>query len=88
MSYGEDVTTMRLRSGNSLRSILVAVAALIAVGIAFRGDLAQGRAQSDPLVRAQGEQELQDFAVVDMVDALDRVAGSTRSATDASDAPE
>ena len=58
------------------RFVLAAFAALLAVGIALHGDTAKGRAQSDPLVTALGEDELARFTVVDMADALDRVAGA------------
>lgn len=64
------------------RFVLAAFAALLAVGIALHGDTAKGRAQSDPLVTALGEEELAKFTAVDMADALDRVAGdpaATRS---------
>jgi hypothetical protein len=78
MSANEGSATMRrVDSGLLTRSVLVALAALLAVGIALHGDTAKGRAQSDPLVNALGEEELGKFAVVDMVDALDRVAGGS-----------
>jgi len=75
MSSTEGSATMRsLGSSIWARFVLAAFAALLAVGIALHGDTAKGRAQSDPLINALGEEELAKFAVVDMFDALDRVA--------------
>jgi hypothetical protein len=77
MSSTEGSATMRsLGSSILARFVLAAFAALLAVGIALHGDTAKGRAQSDPLVTALGEDELARFTVVDMADALDRVAGA------------
>ena len=69
-----------LGSSIGARSVLAAFAALLVVGIALHGDTAKGRAQSDPLVNALGEEDLAKFTAVDMADALDRVAGSPREA--------
>jgi hypothetical protein len=69
-------TMRRVDSSILARSVLAVVAALLALGIALHGDTAKGRAQSDPLVNALGEEELAKFAVVDMADALGRVAGA------------
>ena len=77
MSFDEGSATMRrVASGILARSVLAAFAALLALGIALHSDTAKGRAQPDPLVNVLGEEELAKFAVVDMVDALDRVAGA------------
>lgn len=75
-SNGGSATMRRVGTGILARSALAAFAALLALGIALQGNTAKGRAQSDPLVNALGEEELAKFAVVDMVDALDRVAGA------------
>ena len=76
MSSSEGSATMRrVDSGILARSVLAAFAALLALGIALHGDTAKGRAQSDSLVNALGEEELGKFAVVDMLDAIERVAG-------------
>ena len=79
MSSNEGSATMRsgLGLGISTHFVLAALAALLAVGIAFHGDTAKGRAQSNPLVTVLGEEELAKFTAVDMADALDRVAGTS-----------
>ncbi len=77
MSSTEGSATMRsLGSSILTRSVLAAFAALLVVGIALHGDVAKGRAQSDPLVNALGDEELAKFEPIDMADALDRVAGA------------
>ena len=64
----------RVGSGILVRSVLAAFAALVAVGIALHGDTAKGRAPSDLLVNALGEEQLAKFAAVDLADAVERVA--------------
>ena len=64
----------RVDSGILARSILAAFVALVVAGIALHGDTAKGRAQSDPLINALGEQDLAKFTAVDMADAVERVA--------------
>ncbi len=84
MPQHERVATMRrLPLSLSARSVPAALAALVALGLALHGDVAKGRlgslddrAPSAPLVNALGEEDLGKFAVVDMVDALGRVAGA------------
>jgi hypothetical protein len=60
-----------------LRSVSV-LAALIALLIAGTAAV-QGEPTKAPLVNALGAAELGKFAVVDLADALDRVAGPARA---------
>ena len=62
------------------RLALAAFAALLGLGIALHGDSAGARlgdARHEPtsFVVATGEEDLANFAAVDMADALGRVAG-------------
>ena len=73
----------------SIRSVLAALVALLALGVAVHGDAAKerpgaiaDRAQPDPLVGTTSDEDLGKFAPVGMADAIDRVAG-THTAGDA-----
>jgi hypothetical protein len=70
----------------STRSVLAVLVALLALGVALHGDAPKGspaaiadRAQSGPLVGALSDEELGKFAVVEMGEALGRVAGAQTS---------
>jgi len=66
------------------RLVLAALAALLGIGIALHGDTAGARLgahePATSLVIVPGEVDLAKFAAVDMVDALDRVAGGPAAA--------
>ncbi len=79
----------RLGSPITTRSAFAGLAGVLALGIAFYSRSAVGRIGSpdpgpspDPLVDTLDEDELVKFAVIDMVDALDRVVDANAAASD------
>jgi hypothetical protein len=75
------VTMRRFDTGVLVRSALAAAAVLLAVGIAiaFAGENGKESVEPAPLVNPLAEQDLAKFAVIDMADAIGRVAGASRS---------
>jgi hypothetical protein len=65
-------STASWRAGLLAASVLAAFGALLFAGLAVHGE-------PTALVNALGADELGKFAVVDMADALDRVAGPARA---------
>ncbi len=72
--------TITLRSTASGRAGLLAASLLAALGaLLFAGAAVHGESTKSPLVSSLGTDELGKFAVVDMADAIDRVASASRS---------